>query len=126
MTRRRALLATLGLMLSPPALAQAPEAPPPRGRRPLRLDRPGQRVEPFDAPQAAPAPLPPRADLAPVPNRMLEAPRVPQNDRPRLSPDIIHRRLPGRGQTANSAPSRTEEGLFEPAPGARLRVPFSY
>ena len=68
----------------------------------------------------------PRLEAAPVPNRELEAPRVVQRDGPSLTPDIIERRLPGRGQAAEGVPNRTEERLFAPAPGARLNLPFSY
>lgn len=81
--------------------------------------------------QAAPSPyrLPDtehRLDAAPVPNRDLEGPRAPVADRTRLSPSVIHRRLPSQGMATEGAASIQEERLFFPAPGARLNVPFSY
>ena len=67
-----------------------------------------------------------RLEAAPVPNREMEAPRVPQADRTRLSPSVIHRTIPNQNMATDGAPSINEERLFFPAPGARLNVPFSY
>jgi len=124
-TRRRALLAAFALLSAlPPAGAQeAAPAPRRRAQRPLPL--PPAPVPPPELALGAP-PTPPGFEPAPVPNRDLEPPRVAQHDGPSLSPSIIQRRLPGRGQAAEGSPSLTEERLFDPAPGARLRVPFSY
>lgn len=65
-------------------------------------------------------------EAAPVPNRSLDRPVIAPIDGPTLEPSIIQRKLPGRGQAAEGAPSRTEERLFDPAPGARLTLPFTY
>jgi len=68
-----------------------------------------------------------RSDAAPVPNRNYEGPVVvAPADGPTLSPSIIQRGLPSRGQAVEGSPSKTEDRLFEPAPGARLTVPFRY
>lgn len=67
---------------------------------------------------------------APVPNRSLEAPRAldetARQDKPSLTPSILYKNLPTPNQAAQGAPSHTEERLFAPGPGARLKVPFSY
>lgn len=149
MATRRALVGSLLLVacFAPPAPAVAqgapenpvasPTAPPaagateaaPRKPRP----RPARRqARPRRAPaqqQAAPAPVPDtehRLEAAPVPNRNMEAPRTPAEDRTRLSPSVIHRPLPSQGMATEGAASIQEERLFFPAPGARLNVPFSY
>jgi len=68
-----------------------------------------------------------RSDAAPVPNRNYEGPVVvAPADGPTLAPSVIQRRLPSRGQAVEGSPSQTEDRLFEPAPGARLTVPFRY
>ncbi len=133
MRRRLALLIVLGAALGGPARAErAPAARPPR--RPALAIRPSAE-QPAPNAQGAAGPGPGGATMprrpgafepAPVPNRALEAPRAAPQEGPSLSPGIIQRRLPGRGQAAEGSPDRTEDRLFEPAPGARLRVPFSY
>lgn len=141
MTRRRALFSLLALVLAAaPAVAQEPAdrsgaepaaaprpAPKPRGTRRRAARRRGQAG---DAPQQQAAPEPetgPHLEAAPVPNRDLEAPRAPSGtDRTRLAPSVIHRPLPNQGMAAEGAQSIQEERLFFPAPGARLKVPFSY
>jgi hypothetical protein len=137
MNRRRLLLLMLGTALSAAAPVAAQEAPPaaagasPRPPSP-RPNRPPRRArKPQPAPAADPNPPPaasqaPHLDAAPVPNRDLEAPRVVERDRTRLSPSVIHRRLPRQGMAAEGAPNEREERLFFPAPGARLSVPFAY
>jgi hypothetical protein len=76
---------------------------------------------------ATPKQRPPALDLAPVPDRNLEGPpRIAGQEGPSLQPSIIQRRLPNHGAAGDGSPSRTEERLFTPAPGARLTVPFSY
>jgi len=67
------------------------------------------------------------SDAAPVPNRSYEGPVViAPPEGPSLAPSIIQRGLPSRGQAVEGSPSKTEDRLFEPAPGARLTVPFRY
>lgn len=121
---------------APAAPAQAEAAPaPPAPRRPaVRVAR---KPPPLPIIKEAARPLPPRVIdprlggsqsmvLAPVPNRSLEAPRVIIEDRASLGPSVINRSLPGRGQAEDGSPNLLEDKLFRPAPGARLRVPFSY
>jgi len=112
---------------TPPSVSPAPATP-----RPARRPRPQRRAaKPEDLPQKAEpvAPAPPEGpvfEAAPVPNRSLEAPRVVEKDAPRLSPSVIQRSLPSRGQATEGSISLEEERLFSPAPGARLNVPFRY
>lgn len=109
--RRRALL---GLLVLPvPAAAQReaslplppPWVPPPEQRR--------------------------WGEAAPVPNRGIEAPSErplrAADSQPSLDPTVIKPREIGGGTTLGQEhPGRREERLFlEPAPGLRLRVPFS-
>jgi len=73
--------------------------------------------------------LVPRGDLAPRPNLGMEAPRAPVGPEPefRVSPGMINPRIPGGGSAARgTAPSRMEERLFEPAPGAHIRLPMTW
>lgn len=91
---------------------------------------------PLDLKLPAPEPPPKSAaaggntfatDAAPVPNRDYEGPVViAPAEGPSLAPSIIQRGLPSRGQAVEGSPSKTEDRLFEPAPGARLTVPFRY
>ena len=114
---------------SPEPAAGSVAATPRKPRQARKRPRP---ASPAQGPQqAAPSPyrLPDtehRLDAAPVPNRDLEGPRAPVADRTRLSPSVIHRRLPSQGMATEGAASIQEERLFFPAPGARLNVPFSY
>ena len=99
-------------------------------RRPRH--RAAAKPAPLDVTKHPAQPLPPRLPdlqagaLAPVPNRSIEAPRLVPEDRARLDPSVINRNLPGRGLATDGSPSLLEDKLFRPAPGARLRVPFSY
>lgn len=106
---------------APDTPSPAPAAPP---RRPRRR-RQARRAEP-PAPEAQAA-VPPRPDLAPVPNRNLEGPRAAApSQSPSFGPSIIHRPLPSTSSARDGSRSYDEERLFFPAPGARLTVPFSY
>ncbi|MFC7475697.1 hypothetical protein ACFQS7_15095 [Dankookia sp. GCM10030260] len=122
--RRRGWLILL-LIAAVPALAQAQSASPQPGkggRKPPPLDLPKLPAVPpsLKSGQAA------NSSVAPVPDRSKEGPRVVEQDRARINPSIINRNLPGRGHAEQGAPDVLEDKLFKPAPGARLKVPFSY
>ena len=136
--RRLALLGGL-LLLAAPALAQ--EAPAPEAAEPRPAPRPPRRPrrsaaakpqppEPAKQPPALPpsrTPIGPmQTDIAPMPNRDLEGPRVATQDRTRIGPTVMDRNLPGRGMATEGSPGQLEDKLFKPGPGAQLRVPFSY
>jgi hypothetical protein len=114
-------------------LVQETEAVPERPRRPVRRRAARRRAAPPAA--ETPPPLPPappaapRADIAPMPNRSLEAPRQPYTgDAVRIRPEFIEpRRLPDtRAQPGNDYTQRQDSLFRDPAPGARLQIPFSY
>jgi hypothetical protein len=110
--RRRALLAAL-CALPLPAAAQ----------RETRLPLPPPFVPPPEQRRWG--------EAAPVPNRGVEAPMarpVPGADaQPSLDPTVIKpREVGGSATLSQEHPARREERLFlEPAPGLRLRVPFT-
>ena len=112
--------------------APAPAPARPRRRAPRR---PGPRrftTPPLTAIQPLPGPAPapsPQVEVAPMPNRSLEAPRGPAaRDAARLRPDLIEpRNLPdGRQQQGNNFTERQDRLFRDPAYGARLEIPFSY
>ncbi len=124
MTGRRALILALFALPAASAAAQAQgttqRAQQPPRRRPRR---------------PAPAPAPPQAahplgDPAPVPNRDVEPPRARGADRPtaRLDPTLIDPNEPrfGTAVDRNNLQAREDRLLRQPAPGARLRLPFAY
>ena len=106
--------------------AQKPRPPRPARRRQTRQQRAAAEEAARRAAQPAPLDTEHRLEAAPVPNRDMEGPRAQQTDRTRLSPSVIHRRLPSQGMATEGSASIQEERLFFPAPGARLNVPFSY
>jgi hypothetical protein len=64
-------------------------------------------------------------EVAPVPNRDIEAPvnrRISMEAS--LMPEVFRRQMPGRGMTAEGVSNQREERVYAPAPGARLTVPF--
>lgn len=108
----------------------APVARPvPRQRQPVRPRR-RTAVQPIaPLPPPTPVPAPSTADLAPVPNRSLEAPRTPTAvARPELRPDLIRpRELPDTAMRGGGLYTDRQDRLYrEPAAGARLNIPFSY
>ncbi len=120
---------TVAAAVPPAASAQAtPEAG--------QAARPQRRRITTTTPRMAPEGLRPighvqpmatrRTDLAPMPNREVEAPRVALREDTSISPSLIHRSMPSRGAAADGAASRTEDRLFTPAPGFRLTSPFQY
>jgi hypothetical protein len=118
--RRVLLLGALGWLAAGGAVAQEE-----RGRPSRRRPRRAAPEEPLPLPPEPPAP--PRADLAPVPNRGIEAPHGAQRDVPSFELDVIEPRLTPRGGTFESDQvQRRQDRLFEPAPGARFRLPFAY
>lgn len=119
-----------------PTQASPTQARPAQQRRPRRVVRrparpPAEQPQPVPPPTLA-VPVRPSPDLAPMPNRDLEAPVV-RNDnegRPSFSPSLIQPRdLPGTSGSTLSRDdlARREDKLFrEPAAGGTLRLPFSY
>lgn len=90
---------------------------------------PTKKPAPLDLAKQHVQPPPPRENAvtqAPVPNRSFERPRVVAEERARIGPSVLRRRLPGQGLATNGSPDELEETLFLPGPGARLRLPFSY
>ena len=79
-------------------------------------------------PPAAPPPVQvrrSRGELAPVPNRDIEAPTNPQYSmQAKLMPEVFRQQMPGRGMTATGLSDQREERVYAPAPGARLTLPF--
>ncbi|MBB5694033.1 hypothetical protein [Muricoccus pecuniae] len=116
-------------------LVQDAPAPPvattPRSRRPAQR-RAARRRAPPPVAEAPPPPPPapaPQADIAPMPNRSVEAPRPPPTrEAARLRPDLIEpRNLPdSRVQSGNNYTERQDRLFRDPAAGARLEIPFSY
>ena len=107
--------------------APAPAARAPARRRPAPPRRRVAPIQPLPTPE--PAPAAPRADLAPMPNRGIEGPSGPRAaERPTLRPDLIEPRdTPDRQQRAGGAFTDRQDRLFrDPAPGARLQIPFTY
>lgn len=123
MLNRRAFLA--GLMLSlgaGQAMAQnAAPAAPRRNPPPSPEQRRRRRL----AEKTVTAPEPP-GQPAPIPNRDIEAPRA--NDAPRasLSPAVIDPApsQPHLGRSGFAMQAQEDRLLRQPAPGARLNVPF--
>ncbi|MBR0651124.1 hypothetical protein GXW78_15740 [Roseomonas terrae] len=117
MMARRTLLATATLLVATPVLAQ-------QARR-------GRRNDPLPLP---PPPPPPEAssfgEPAPVPNNDIEAPRSRTADStaPQVNPVLIDPDDPqiGTQRDRSSLQSREDRLLRQPAPGARLRLPFAY
>jgi hypothetical protein len=118
--RRRLLVGAVLALLATPTAAQQAAAP--QTRRPPR--------------RRAPPPAPPpvadtrRGDPAPVPNLDIEAPRRRDTAQPaaRLDPTLIDPAEPrfGTATDRNSLQAREDRLLRQPAPGARLRLPFAY
>ena len=100
----------------------APRPPQPARARPIRPSA----VLP-QPPPPAPA-LPFITDLAPMPNREIEAPpdRFARRVGPTLEPAIIDQRDRRRGFTFGSEHLREvqDRGLADLVPGARLRIPL--
>jgi hypothetical protein len=124
MNARRSLLAALLALLAAPAAAQQQPRRPaqPQARRPVRRRPAG----PAPQPQVA---APARGEPAPVPNRDLEAPRQPGTQpSARVDPTLIDpaEPRPGTATDRNSPQAREDRLLRQPAPGARLRVPFAF
>ena len=124
MLGRRALLTGLLLGLSTaPALAQnaAPTAPrantPPRETQPRRQRRQAEKTVTATEPQGQPAP---------IPNRDIEAPRANNAPRASLSPALINPdpAQPHLGRSGFAVQAQEDRLIRQPAPGARLNVPF--
>jgi len=119
--------------------AAAANSPPPRPdasvvvREAARSTPPARRrpVQPAATLPVPPPPAPPLpfiTDLAPMPNRSIEAPpeRFARRVGPTLEPAIIDQRDRRRGFTFGSEHLRDvqDRGLADLVPGARLRIPL--
>jgi hypothetical protein len=145
MRRRGALAATAALALlggvamaqpaatdpaPPAATSRTPSAASARAAaaRPVPPRRTARR--PLPAPPPAPPPVVARGEPAPVPDRDLEAPRDRRASQPvpRLDPALIDPNEPRIGGITdrNNPQAREDRLLRQPAPGARLRLPFTY
>ena len=118
---RRALLPLLLVLAALPATGEAEQRarglpkPPP-----LRLEKEPALPPPLKTGRIA------DSSAAPVPDRNQEGPRTAPSDRAQVSPSLLYQNLPGRGQTDPGSPNLLEEKLYKPAPGVRLKAPFSY
>ncbi|MDT8331950.1 hypothetical protein RQ831_12880 [Roseomonas gilardii] len=109
----------------------APRRKPPPRRAPRRQATPPAQQE---APPPPPAPPPAASrpyDIAPMPNRNMEAPRPRDqgaDNRPSFGPDLFEpQRVPGSNPSIDEDDlSRRRDQFRDIVPGARLRVPFSY
>ena len=116
-----------------PSPAEAKPSPPrrrPPQRRAVRRQRSPAASDSSSA-YVPPRPSVPAPEIAPMPNRDIEEPMIRgRNDgKPSFSPTIIEPRdLPGGGlnRGGNDRLTREDRLFREPAPGATLRVPFSY
>ena len=120
MLGRRALLTGLLLTLGAgPTLAQS--AAPSVTRRPA----PAPRRERRQARTTVTAPEPP-GQPAPIPNRDIEAPRMNNSPRASLSPTVIDPApvQPHLGGSGFAIQAQEDRLIRQPAPGARLNVPF--
>lgn len=113
------------------ATSEAPAAPRVREiARPTPPSRPRMPLPVATLPQPPPPapPLPFITDLAPMPNRNIEAPpdRFARRVGPSLEPAIIDQRERRRGFTFGSEHLREvqDRGLNDLVPGARLRIPL--
>lgn len=103
----------------------APAAPRPAAS-PVPPRNPEQRRQRRQAEKIVTAPEPP-GKLAPVPNRDIEAPRgLHEPPRASLSPTLIHPEAaqPHLGRSGFAVQAQEDRLLRQPAPGARLNVPF--
>lgn len=119
-----------GLLLVQQAEAPAAAAPAARPRRPARRRAARRPPPPVMELPPPPAPAPaPRADIAPMPDRSIEAPRTPYSpETTQVRPDLIRpRTLPDARSQFDNEYTRERDNLFrEPAAGARMNIPFSY
>ncbi|MCK8783777.1 hypothetical protein M0638_05195 [Roseomonas sp. NAR14] len=94
----------------------ARRAPTPRETAPDQSDTLNVPSVPMPSPNSTPAP---------VPNRYMEAPRATPQEGPRVSPSFISPRVNERfGGAVEGEVYRHDR--MQPAPGARLTVPFEY
>jgi hypothetical protein len=105
-----------------------PPTPRPAATRPPQPPRPlRQPTSPFAIPLPPPAP-PVVSDLAPMPNRDIEAPpdRFGSRRGPVLEPAFLEHRERSRGFTFDrELPADRQDRRFnDVAPGARLRIPL--
>ncbi|MCA3323845.1 MAG: hypothetical protein INF79_19765 [Roseomonas sp.] len=127
MIKRRALFAGLLTCLGVGnATAQNAVPAAPRPTAPPRRPTPEERRRQRQAEKTVTAPEPP-GKPAPVPNRDIEAPRgLAEAPRARLSPAVIDPAptQPHLGRSGFAMQAQEDRLIRQPAPGARLNVPF--
>jgi len=127
--KRRALLASLltGLGASA-AMAQTATPAAPRPNTAPQRSTPEERRRRRQAEKTATATTPePPGQPAPIPNRDIEAPvRLNEPPRASLSPTLIHPEpaQPHLGRSGFAVQVQEDRLIRQPAPGARLNVPF--
>ncbi|MHB0711752.1 hypothetical protein ACX4M1_18110, partial [Roseomonas mucosa] len=123
--------AASGVAPERPSATQPPAAPrrkpPPRRAPRRRAPPPAQEALPPAPPPATTRPY----DIAPMPNRDMEAPRPRDqgaDNRPSFGPDLFEpQRVPGSNPSIDEDDlARRRDQFRDIVPGARLRVPFSY
>ncbi len=134
--RKPLLMLLAGAILPLPVLANSPRPEASSAARAGDIARPTPPVRPRITLPAATLPQPPPpapplpfiTDLAPMPNRSIEAPpdRFARRVGPVLEPAIIDQRERRRGFTFGSEHLREvqDNGLNNLVPGARLRIPI--
>jgi hypothetical protein len=126
------LLASLGAgsalaqSAAPSVTRPAPLATPRPAASPVPPRNPELRRQRRQAAKIVTAPEPP-GKPAPVPNRDIEAPRgLREPPRASLSPTLIHPEpaQPHLGRSGFAMQAQEDRLIRQPAPGARLNVPF--
>ena len=125
MIGRRAALAGLLALLSLDTVRAQPRTPAtaPASQRQRRVWR--QRG-PVEMPRGEVRPVL-RGDPAPLPNRETRSPSDRAAPRTRIEADLLTSRVPGGGASfGEDAALMRRDRLHQPAPGAAVRVPFSF
>lgn len=119
--KRAAYVVAMSLLLSAPAWSQ---------HRGLNLQATPQRSPLLPRPPAPPSGGPssaPSYDLAPIPNRDLDAPSGPRaSTDPQLAPSLFTRseQYRGEGYSSGSSAQSEQERRLRPGAGFKLRMPL--